>query len=73
MILTLDKDPTASTLFNSARKTCEAYMIFFIEIPLESMLSVWLQMSKKKNISLNNKLNKIMMFTYDSNGVKSLE
>ena len=73
MILTLDKDPTASTLDNSERQTCEAYMIFFIAIPLESMLSVWLQMSKQNNISLNNKLNKVMMSTKDSKGFKFLE
>ena len=72
MILTLDKYPAASMLFNSARKTCDTYMIFFIAIPLESILSVWLQMSKKNNISLNNKLNKIMMFAMDSKGFKSL-
>ena len=29
MILTLDKYPAASMLFNSARKACEAYIIFF--------------------------------------------
>jgi len=57
MVETLDKDPAASTLFNSARQTCEEYMIFFIEVPLKNMLNVQLQMSKKKNISLNNKLN----------------
>ena len=57
MVETLDKDPAASTLFNSARQTCEEYMIFFIEVPLKNMLNVQLQMSKKKNISLNIKLN----------------
>ena len=58
MILTLDKDPATSTLFNSARQTCEEYMIFlFIEVPLKSMLNVQVQMSKKNNILLNNQLN----------------
>ena len=73
MILTLDKDPTTSTLFNSARKTYEAYMIFFIAIPLEIMLRAWLQMLKKNNTSFNNKLNKVMMSVKDSKGFKSLE
>ena len=73
MILTLDKYPTASMLFNSARKTCEAYMIFFIAIPLEIMLHAWLQMLKRNNTSLNNKLNKVMMSAKDSKGFKSLE
>ena len=57
MILTLDKDPAVSTLFNSARQTCEEYMIFFMEVPLKSMLNVQVQMSKKNNILLNNQLN----------------
>ena len=57
MILTLDKDPAASMLFNSARQTCEEYMTIFIDVPLKSMLNVQLEMSKKNNISLINKLN----------------
>ena len=35
MILTLDKDPATSTLFNSARQTCEEYMIFFYRSSFE--------------------------------------
>ena len=57
MVETLDKDPAASTLFNSARQTCEEYMIIFIDVPLKSMLNVQVQMSKKNNILLNNQLN----------------
>ena len=30
MIINLDKDLVASMLFNSGRKACEAYMIFFL-------------------------------------------
>ena len=73
MILTLDKYSAASMLFNTARKTCEAYMIFFIAIPLEIMLCAQLQMSKNNNTSLNNKLNNVMMSTKDSKVFKSLE
>ena len=72
MILTLDKDLTASMLFNSGRKACEAYMIFFlIAIPFGMHVKCAATNVKRNNKLLNNKLNKIMISAKDSKGFRS--